>query len=182
MSETLKTKKCPICDNDVYKYDSMCDHCNSFISDGDENFFDNKMETNEWYCDKCDKLVSLENAVISWKISLDVNHIPHLKTPVGIFHKKCSPRFSRKDLMAQPYLDIIKHAEGPNGLSTLLDYAKSSPLLTNGFIDVIQRIFIPGYESVRKHLESDKINKIIPSTPWQEEIKEILKKIKESKE
>ena len=108
----------------------------------------------EWICDKCGKTVSVSNAVIGWKFSIDTHHIPRLIVPLGIYHLKCTPRFTRSgDRLALPHIDMCQACDGPDGLSLLLDYAEQIPQLRDDFLKLIRRIFIPKYEQLNKYAD-----------------------------
>lgn len=153
----------------------------------DLNSFDDEFATREWICDKCGKVVDIENARIAWKFTVDKNQIPHLIVPLGIYHKDCAPRFARSDFMAQPYLKMEDACYGPDGLSMLLDYAEQIPQLHDDFLELIRRIFIPRYERLHKFakIALDK-GTIQPNdvaiTPDQTDFDEIEKDIKTNPE
>lgn len=147
-----------------------------------------KESPREWICDKCGKTVPMSNAVIGWKFSIDVHNIPRLKIPLGIYHLKCTPRFTRSDgRQALPHIDMDLACDGPNGLSLLLDYAEQIPQLHDDFLELIRRIFIPRYERLHKFAKIA-LNKgtIQPNdvviTPDQTDFDEIEKDIKTNPE
>ena len=153
----------------------------------DLNSFDDEFATREWICDKCGKVVDIENARIAWKFTVDKNQIPHLIVPLGIYHKDCAPRFARSDFMAQPYLEMEDACYGPDGLSMLLDYAEQIPLLRDDFLKLIRRIFIPKYERLNKYTATALKNGVFKPndalfTPFQLEFVEIEKDIKRNPE
>ena len=149
----------------------------------DSNSFEDEFATQEWVCDKCGKVVCVENAVIAWKFTIDKNQIPHLAVPLGIYHKDCAPHFSRSDFMAQPYLSMKDAYYGPDGLSMLLDYAEQIPQLRDGFLKLVRRIFIPRYERLNRYAATALKNGIFEPndfliTPLQFEFDEIEKDLK----
>ena len=144
------------------------------------NSFTSKYVTTEWVCDKCGQTVSIENGVIGWKFSIDKNQIPHLVVPLGIYHKCCSPHFSRSNLMEQPYIDMAAACCGPDGLSLLLDYAEQIPLLRDDFLKIVRRIFIPRFERLNKYADIALKNGLITPnnvviTPFQYDFDELEK-------
>lgn len=143
---------------------------------------------NEWICDKCGKTVSMSDAVIGWKFSIDIHQIPRLSVPLGIYHLKCSPRFTRSaGPLALPHIDMSLACDGPNGLSLLLDYAEQIPQLHDDFLKLIRRIFIPRYEQLNKYADIALNNGTIKQndvviTPDQTDFDEIEKDIKTNPE
>ncbi len=142
----------------------------------------------EWICDKCGKTVSVSNAVIGWKFSIDTHHIPRLIVPLGIYHLKCTPRFTRSgDRLALPHIDMCQACDGPDGLSLLLDYAEQIPQLRDDFLKLIRRIFIPKYEQLNKYADialnnGTIIQNDVVITPDQADFDEIEKDIKRNPE
>lgn len=147
----------------------------------DLNSFDDEFATREWICDKCGKMASVNDAVIGWRISIDKHHIPRLTVPLGIYHLKCTPHFTRSEgREALPHIDMSQAFDGPNGLSLLLDYAEQLPLLRDGFLKLIRRIFIPRYERLNRYASTALKNGVfepndVLTTPLQFEFDEIEK-------